>query len=250
MHLPKLVILMAGFLLLVIICQLPLTRVYAAAKVPILMYHYIGNNPNPKDLARNTLSVTPDKFEAQMDYLSKQGYTAVSLDTLAAIFSGAATAPAKPIVLTFDDGYIDFYLNAYPILRKYNFSAVEFIATGLIGQPAYMTWAQIEDLQNRGGVTFEAHSITHPNLSILSQAAARNEIKTSKDVIFSHTHYPVNFFAYPYGATNASLQSLVKQAGFVGALGTWFGKSTGINFNMPRIRITGQMKLSEFASKL
>lgn len=239
--------LVAAFVLILLL--VPPTHA-AAPKVPILMYHYIGNNPNPKDTARDTLSVTPDKFEAQMSYLQQHGYTSISLDTLAAIYNGQTAAPTHPIVLTFDDGYIDFYLNAYPILRKYSMKVVSFIPTGLIGSGYYMNWNQIKEIQASGVATFEAHSISHGTLTKLSSKQLIKEVTESKQVLVTQTGYPVNFFAYPFGISNNTVIAQVKKAGYVGALGTWYGKATGINFNMPRIRITGQMDLKSFAKQL
>ena len=218
--------------------------------VPILMYHYIGNNPSPKDVARNTLSVSPDKFEAQMNYLAQNGYTPISLDTLYGIFNKQTTPPSKPIVLTFDDGYTDFYTTAFPILRRFNFHAISFIATGLVGGAYYMNWNQIKEIAQSGLVTFEAHTVSHANLAGLNYASALKQMVDSKNVIQSQTGYPVNFIAYPFGATNTLVQSAAKKAGFAGGLGTWFGKASAPGFNMPRIRITGQMSLKDFASRL
>lgn len=214
------------------------------------MYHYIGYNPNPKDTVRNTLSVTPDKFEAQMSYLAQNGYTPITLDTLYGIFNKQTQAPAKPVVLTFDDGYIDFYTTAFPILRKYNFHAVSFIPTGLMNQGYYMSWAQIKEIQASGLVTFEAHSVTHSNLTSLSTNRLTKELQDSKNVLQSQTGYPVNFIAYPYGASNNLVQQTAQKSGFVGGVGTWFGKATSPSMNMPRIRITGQMDLKTFTSRL
>lgn len=218
--------------------------------VPILMYHYIGNNPNPKDIQRNTLSVSPDKFESQMNYLAQKGFTPISLDTLYGIFNKQTTVPAKPIVLTFDDAYQDFATTAFPILKRFNFQAVSFVPTGLVGGSYYMNWSQIKEIAQSGLVTFEAHTVTHANLPSLSLSSALKQLKDSKEVLQSQTGYPVNFIAYPNGATNASIQAAAKKAGFVGGLGTWFGKASGPSFNLPRIRITGQMSLKDFASRL
>lgn len=236
-------------LLLVVGLLIP-SKAEAMMSVPILMYHYIGNNPNSKDTTRNVLSVSPDKFEAEMNYLSQNGYTPISLDTLYGIFNKQTTAPSKPIVLTFDDGYIDFYTTAFPILRRFNFHAVSFIATGLVGGDYYMNWNQIKEIAQSGLVTFEAHTVTHPNLNSLSLANVLKQLQDSKNIVQSQTGYPVNFIAYPYGASNSSVQSVAQKVGFVGGLGTWFGKTSGPSFNMPRIRITGQMSLKEFASRL
>lgn len=236
--------------LIFLLIFIPKVSFGANFSVPILMYHYVDYNPNPKDIARDALSVNPDKFDAQMDYLSKNGYTSVSLDTLYGIFNKQATMPAKPIVLTFDDGYGNFYRVVYPILRKYNFHAVSFIPTGLIGSSYYMNWSQIKEIQGSGLVTFEAHTVGHINLAGMSFDSAYKQMLDSKNILQSQTGYPVNFIAYPYGASNANAQAAAQKAGFVGGLGTWYGKSWGSSMNMPRIRVSGFWTIKEFASRL
>lgn len=235
---------------LVISFFFPLKVDAANPKVPILLYHFIGNNPNPKDLARNDLSVSPDKFEAQMEYLSRNGYTPISLDTLYGIFNNQTTSPNKPVVLTFDDGYIDFYYNAFPILRRFNFNAVVFIPTGLIGKSYYMNWDQIKEIKSSGLVTFEGHSVNHTNLNALSYQQALRELIESKKILEGQTGYPVNFVAYPYGASSKNVQAAAKAAGYVGGVGTWYGKASNQGINMPRIKISGYMSLLDFASRV
>lgn len=237
------------FIILVLNFVVP-KPVYAQTSVPILLYHYIGNNPNLNDTARNTLSVPPVKFDEQMGYLSKNGYTPISLDTLYGIFNKQTAAPAKPVVLTFDDGYMDFYYNAFPILSKYNFHAVSFIPTGLMGGGYYMNWDQIKQIQSSGLVTFEDHTVSHMSLTALSFDRAYKEILDSKNILQSQTGYPVNFIAYPNGVSNNNVYAAAQKAGIVGGLGTWKGKAGGPSYNMPRIRITGQMSLQDFISRL
>jgi peptidoglycan/xylan/chitin deacetylase (PgdA/CDA1 family) len=221
-------------------------------RVPILYYHYIGNNPNPEDKARYSLSIAPDKFEEEMDYLAKQGYTPITLDTMYAGLKGNASLPAKPVILTFDDGYIDFYLNAYPVLKRYNFHAVVFIPTGLMDQGYYLHWNQIKEMDATGLITFEAHSVTHPNLVSLSQNDIEFQVTESKKVLESQLGKPVNFFCYPYGSSNEVSWTAVKNAGYLGAVGTWGGviESEGNIFNMPRERMGGDIDITTFASKL
>lgn len=242
---------LAVFLAAIFLLMLWSENILAAnIKVPILTYHFIANNPNSKDRARDSLSVPPDKFEAQMDYLSKNNYTPITLDTLYGIYNGQTQAPAKAVVLTFDDGYIDFYTNAFPILRRFNFHAVSFIPTGLIGGSYYMSWDQIKEIQSSGLVTFEAHSVNHANLVSLKYDALLKQLTDSKNVLQSQTGYPVNFIAYPYGTSNTLVQSAVRKAGYVGGLGTWFGKVGGASMNMPRIKVSGYWSIKEFASRL
>lgn len=228
----------------------PETVLAVNIRVPILTYHFIAANPNPKDRARDALSVPPDKFEAQMEYLAQNNYTPITLDTLYGIYNGQTSAPAKPVVLTFDDGYIDFYTNAFPILKKFNFHAVSFIATGLVGGSYYMNWDQIKEIASSGLVTFEAHSVNHVNLMSLSYAKALKELQDSKNILYSQTGYPVNFIAYPYGTSNATVQRATKAAGYVGGVGTWFGKASAPGINLPRIKISGYMSLATFALRL
>lgn len=221
-------------------------------RVPILMYHYIGNNPNPTDLARNSLSVSPDKFEEQMKYLADNGYTSISLDTLYAALTRQITLPSKAIVLTFDDGYVDFYVNAYPILRQYGLHATEFIPTGLMNQGYYLHWDQIKEMFASGLISFEAHTVHHYNLPSYSRETVLHELTESKKILQEQLGVPVNFIAYPNGATNNEIIELTRQAGYVGAAGTWASEiqSEGTIYNMPRLRISGSITLQDFVRLL
>lgn len=219
-------------------------------RIPILMYHYIGNNPDPADVARDNLSVAPDKFDEQMGYLSKSGYSPIILDTMVAGLGKQITLPEKPIVLTFDDGYIDFYFNAFPILQKYSFKSVVFLPTGLVGKKSYLTWDMISKMHSSGLVSFQAHSVNHAHLTSISHESLISEVGESKKTLQEKLSVPVNFIAYPYGASNGDVISAVKGSGYIGALGTWTSsiQSEGTIYNMPRIKIAGNWNLGSFAS--
>lgn len=220
--------------------------------VPILTYHFIGNNPNPEDKARDNLSVTPEEFEKQMEYLNQEGYKTMVLDTLFAVLYGKDTLPSKPVILTFDDGYVDFYFNAYPILKKYNFGAVVFLPTGLIGTSYYLNWGQVKEMAKSGIISFQSHSINHADLTTLSLTDAEQEIRDSKRVLEDKLGIPVNAFAYPYGMSSEDVRKLVQGAGYAGAVGTWESNvvSEGVIYNMPRIKIPGEMDIELFKTKL
>lgn len=219
--------------------------------IPILMYHYIGHNPNPKtDPQRDLLSVTPQQLESQFRWLLVNKYTPIELNTLYAILDHHLPEPEKPVVLTFDDGYKDFYDNAYPLLKTYNFKAVSFIPTGLIGQPAYMTWDQIKEIHSSSLVSFEAHTVNHPNLALLSFKNILKELKDSKSKLEEMTGKPVNFLAYPYGQSNNQIWKAANEAGFIGAVGTWDGRTKSVGYNLPRIRINKSVTLEKFTQKL
>ena len=221
-------------------------------RIPILTYHFIGNNPDPKDLARDNLSVAPDKFEDQMKFLSESGYHTITFDTLYAVLGGNASLPEKGVILTFDDGYIDFYINAFPILKKYNLHAVAFIPTGLIGTGYYMNWDQIKEIDAIGLVSFQAHSISHPNLTSLNDEQLNFQLTESKHILEQNLGKPVNTFAYPYGISDERVWQAARQAGYIGAVGTWYDQiiSEGVIYDMPRIKISGGLDIAAFSLRL
>lgn len=216
--------------------------------VPILTYHYIRVVTDPNDSAGLNLSVTPDKFDAQMGYLVSQGFNTITFDTLYAALKGQAVLPPKPIILTFDDGYQDFYVTAYPILKKYNLRAVSFIPTGLMNQGYYMSWVQIKEIDSSGLVSFQPHSVSHAALTTLDPAKLKYQITESKKVLETNLGKNVNTFAYPYGTSNDITWQAVKAAGFVGAVGTWYGtvESEDTIYDMPRVKIAGSIELPAY----
>ena len=220
--------------------------------VPILTYHYIGNNPHPgKDPLRDNLSVTPDKFDSQMRYLSQAGYNTITFDMLYSALKGRGSLPPKPILLTFDDGYIDFYVNAFPILRQYNLKATSFLPTGKVGTSYYLHWDQIKEMDATGLISFEAHSLDHLALTALSDSQLNFQLRESKKRLEEQLGKKVNFMAYPYGASDARVWRAVKDAGYLAATGTWFGstESEGNIYDMPRIKIAGDISLEQFKRK-
>lgn len=220
--------------------------------IPILLYHYIGDNPNPADGARDALSISPHKFDEQMEYLSKSGFTPITLDTMYAGLTGQVPLPSKAIVITFDDGYVDLYLNAWPILRKYGFRAVAFIPTGLVGTKYYASWDQLTQMQDGGLLSFQSHGVSHNDLVGMSAEQLKTELSTSKQTLEAKFGIPVNFIAYPYGISNGVVWDKAKQVGFLGGLGTWPSTvvSEGVIYNMPRLKISGELSLEQFAQKI
>lgn len=215
----------------------PLPSVIENSNVPIITYHYIGYNPNPgKDPMRDELSTSPEQFLRQMESLKEKNYTPINLDELSQIFAKKISGPEKPIVLTFDDGYVDFYINVYPLLRKFNFKATEFIPTNFVGKSNYLTWEMIEEMQKSGLVSFQSHTANHAYLPYLTYFSALKELTDSKSALENHLGTKVNYVAYPFGASNLTIQNAANQAGYLGALGTWNGLTTEINFNMPRMK--------------
>ncbi len=220
--------------------------------VPILMYHHIRINPKPNDSLWASLNVSPSQLEAQFQYLNSHDYHTITLGQMLDALNNKAILPKNPIVLSFDDGYRNFYENAYPLLKKYNLKAIQFVITDVQNYPAYLTWNQIIEMDKSGLVEFGAHTKHHPNLPDLSQAAIIDEVKGSKKDIESHLKKPTNWFAYPYGSYNNFILKAVKDAGYLGAASTIYGSVQESNklFLMPRIMVDGRFSLMDFTKRI
>lgn len=216
----------------------PLVPGEVSLHVPIILYHYVGDNPNPEDRARETLSVPPGIFEEQLKTLRDSGYTSINFDELADALEGKGSLPALPVILTFDDGYLDFYHIAWPILQNFGMRATVFIPTGLIGSGAYMTWPMVEEISRSSLITIAAHSVSHVSLLSRSNDQLAWELVESKRVLEEHIGKTVTWFAYPYGFFNDRVVTQLKRAGYRGATTTLLGSTQYKSriYHMPRIR--------------
>jgi peptidoglycan/xylan/chitin deacetylase (PgdA/CDA1 family) len=217
------------------------------SKAVVLMYHNIGMPP--KTAKKRGLYVTPRMFGFQMWYLKAAGFRVVPLVDFTDFISGDKDE-GRLAALTFDDGYEDFYDNAYPVLRKYNYPSTLFVVSDLAGKEnswdrdrrevrkGLLDWKKLAEL-NRSGVHMGAHTRTHASLARISGDRLREEIAGSKKVIEDKLGCPVESFCYPYGDYNGETVEVVREAGFVTAVTTKRGYvRKGDNpFEMNRISI-------------
>ena len=211
------------FLVLLLGFGIWLANVLRHYTAPILMYHYI-NDEEPK---RSKLGVSLATFERQMRFLRENKYNVIPLGELADIIKKKKKIPPKTAVVTFDDGYLDNYTNAFPILKKYGIPATIFIVIDRVGRRLgrddYMDWQQIKELSDSGLVTIGCHSMTHPNLSeILSEEELKREICQSKLLLEGVLGKGVDLFSYPFGGINPKARSFVMACGYRAAVGTNF----------------------------
>src|SRR5258708_31668204 len=178
------------------------------------MYHQIRVNPNPSDPVLAALSVTPQQLEQQLAYFKNHNFQTITLDELSDALDGKISLPINPIILSFDDGYRNFYENAFPLLKKYNSKAVQFVITGVADNKPYLTWNEITEMDKSGLVEFGAHTRHHPNLPDIPRATIVDEIKGSKLDLEQHLKKRVNWFAYPYGSYSEFIMQTVRDAGF------------------------------------
>jgi len=216
--------------------------------VPILYYHYIRINPNPSDHVGFGLSTPPAAFRAQMQYLADHGFHVISLHQAVGAIQHHSALPSRPVVLTFDDGYADFFTAAVPILQSHGFTATSFVVSGRMGWGGYMTPNQIVAADGMG-FTIGAHTVDHVALTAQAPARAIWEIKQSKLTLEGLLGHPVLDFAYPYGSFNLFDMAQAKSLGFETAVstlpGTWHSATQ--LFELSRLRIGGGLLLASFA---
>ncbi|MGI8608307.1 MAG: polysaccharide deacetylase family protein [Candidatus Dormibacteria bacterium] len=186
--------------------------------LPILMFHYV-RDVSRSDVTGWTLSVSPDDFRKEMEWLRDHGYTAMTMRDVDLVLAGKRQMPLNPVALTFDDGYRDFYTTAAPILRDTGFTATNYVPTQLVGGSAYMTWNQIQEL-DREGFEMAAHTQYHVDISNLPDNRARAEVFGAKADLESHLGHQVVDWAYPYGGVSVAAAALIREAGF------WSGTTT------------------------
>lgn len=165
------------------------------------MYHGVRNDA----WGDTSLFVKTADFDAQMKFLSDNGYTTLFLSEI-------ADAPKydKPIVITFDDGYNDVYNNAFPILKKYNLKADFYIITDWVGGSVYVTTDMIKEMSLSGLIEIGSHTLNHSSLGSLSEINQDNELKQSKDKLEKLLNKEISTIAYPKGSYNSTTIRLAK----------------------------------------
>lgn len=214
--------------------------------VPILMYHSISNNDPDNDLM-----VSPTTFAAQMKHLNQAGYHTITFQDLEDWQAGKPI-PQKPILLTFDDGYLDNYTAAYPVLKQYNLKATFFISINYLGDARHISWENIKEMYDSGLIQFGSHSKSHPDLTVISSAKRQEEIFQSKQIIEEKIGSEVIAFSYPAGAYNNTVIGETAAAGYKFAVTTRPGDARleqGL-LTLHRVRIHGYYTADDFAKLL
>jgi len=191
-------------------------------KVPILMYHYVEYNLDKNDYLRDSLNIPPHIFEHQIITLKDAGYTFV---VPSEIYGKSYKPVQKPIILSFDDGYGDFYTDVYPILQKHNAKAVSYLVGNFIGRQNYMTEPQVKEIAKGNLVEFGSHTMNHLWLVGLDGTTVEHELVESKRFLTELTGRNIESFAYPFGVYDANVEQLVAKAGYSNAVSTNTGVS-------------------------
>lgn len=213
--------------------------------LPILTYHYFRVVPNPEqDKVGVGLSVSPNLFREQLIYLRDKGYSPIDFHQLDLALKGESFLPPKPVILTVDDGYQDFYTSGLPIIKEFNFPITLFMVAGFVDRAdgRYLTSQQLKEIEQSGLVKIGVHGYSHFNLTN-SKVNLKKEIAEAKESLENLLGHELDLFAYPYGRYNDQVIERVKQAGFRLAASTDKGltHSPSFRFRLKRNRVGSNM---------
>jgi peptidoglycan/xylan/chitin deacetylase (PgdA/CDA1 family) len=245
----------------------PLRRISsspAALRIPILMYHSVSEPGADSRHPYFGTVTSPAVFERQMRYLHENGFQTLSPADVFANGETSIRIVRKPVIITFDDGFRDFYTNAQPILAKYGFTAIVYLPTAYIQKTTTsfkgldcLTWNEVREL-SRAGVLFGSHTVTHPVLKEVAHDQLEAELRDSKATIENELGFAIDSFAYPYAYPQHNrefvqrLRSVLIDAGYQNGVSTIIGSTHGIEdrFCLKRLPANSWDDPTFFAAKL
>lgn len=215
------------------------SRKQLSTRIPILMYHSIQASDGGESSGYYETTTSPLKFAEHMAYLSRNGYRTLGLGEVQERLR-AGQPCERYIAITFDDGYSDFYVYAYPVLNEYGFMATVFLPTEFIGTTRRqfngtpcMTWSEVREL-NTAGITFGSHTVTHPQLRELPREKIENELRQSRQIIEENLGTKIDSFAYPFafpetdGEFRALLTETLETTGYTEGVCTTIGRADAL----------------------
>lgn len=209
---------------------------------PILMYHYISEKPYGNNSKQSWLFTKPKDFEWQISFLARNGYTFLFADEI-----NYADCFHKPIIITLDDGYLDNYKNAYPIIKKYNAKMTIFIQSGFADDNLYLSIKQVKELSLSNHVSIQSHTVNHLKLAECPDDIIENEVYKSKEELETIIGRPVKCIAYPHGSFDNNVVSKVAkyyEYGF--AIGNGNSKLDLNPYMIKRLEIPRSINFDEF----
>jgi peptidoglycan/xylan/chitin deacetylase (PgdA/CDA1 family) len=231
----------------------PLARVMRSVsptRVPILMYHSVSDSLFGKSHPYYQINCSPPVFARQMRWLRQNGYRTMDLTQMwKAMETGQDVS--KTVVITFDDGYRDFYTDAFDVMRQCGFSATIFLATDRIqNSPVridgvdYLTWSEVAEL-HKAGIQFGSHTVSHPDLRSLSPEQIEYELGCSKETIEQKLGAPVESFSYPFAFPEEDksfkqfLVDILENQGFENGVSTIIGRASKNHnqYYLPRLPV-------------
>lgn len=218
---------------------------------PVLIYHHVKTLKPSDDAIERGLTVLPAQFAAQLRFLRTEGYHVITARQLVQYLYSGTALPARPVALTFDDGYSDVYQGVYEPLLRAHLHATFFIVPSFLGTPRYLTWRQVKTMSDHG-MDIEAHTMTHPDLTLIGPRSVRWQLAESRRELQTQLHRSVRVLAYPYGAYSPAVVTAVSRAGYLAAFTTqqgWVETSAHL-LTEPRVYVDLDDSLPIFAGRV
>ncbi|MBV8257260.1 MAG: polysaccharide deacetylase family protein [Actinobacteria bacterium] len=234
--------------------RLPAQLPTRTVDVPILMYHLVGRVPRFADGPYTRgLTVAPQLFADEMEWLSRNGFHAITQLQLLGALEYGKPLPSRPVMITFDDGYRDVLYYAAPVLRRLHMPATAYVITDRVmgHDPSFLDWGGLRALEH-DGFTIGSHTVHHVDLTLLTRKDAWHELFDSRRILSRGLGRPVDWFAYPAGRENPKVVRLVRDAGYLLAVTTRPGvvQSARHPFLLRRDEILGSLGIASFAALL
>lgn len=217
--------------------------------IPVLYYHSVL--PDSEVAAPNEVTISPEKLKEELQLVKDLGYTTLTLSELNNYLNNNMEIPEKSIVITFDDGYTDNYIHAFPILKELEMKATIFMIASQVDSGYYMSQDQLKDMSNYG-IDIGSHTDNHVYLDKLSYNEQLKEMKDSKEKLEKILGKEVISIAYPYGNYNENTKKAAEAAGYTLAFTTNKGldKRTGNKLELNRIYVSSTYSLDTFKERL
>lgn len=204
--------------------------------VPILMYHGVD------EVEGSSLYVRPDVFADQIRFLHEAGYKVIDLDTFVEARKAGRELDDRSVVITFDDGLEDNYINAFPVLYRYDMPATIFLITGYIGkEPGYLNWDQVRMMSSHG-ISFGAHTRSNVYLPSIGgdKEALSEQIYGPRRDLEKNAGLTARYFCYPTGGFNSRIKDMVRKAGYRAACTTnrGYDRYNKDLFELNRVKVT------------
>lgn len=205
---------MKKFFILITALLLLQTAVFAD-EPKVLLYHNISENYHS---SQTDMNISAGEFEKHIISLIENGYNIISFDTYLDHLNGLCELPEKSVIITFDDGYLSNYTEAFPILRKYGVCGTVFVVTSRVGsfdtQYPHFTWKQAKEMVDSGTMSIYSHTVSHPDMLKLSANEIAYEVRKSKYIIEKNLARKCNILAAPHGLFSKTATFVIGESGY------------------------------------